>query len=361
MRERGKEGKRVGPVSRDRSLCEDCRSTCQKLRRTFEGRGQCADVDCLCEEFIRTARWKISVAHSGEFPFFARLVVDPLDVAVIAAGDLLGRNGDIQFDEIRKFLDFDCAVAECLGDEELRERWEKFVSVRLQLTIANMHGEADPWARKARASIVQVFWKNDAIARINRRGRVLYHRPADGDPLLESGRICVDDMVAELFRRALHPGSIPEFVMMVFDILSDQSDYCRALSVTELTHIVLGYYGMFRSAEPDETTLTTPELIDDPARGLINVILARIRNGRLGFYQTKGTYSESDCRSIISALGHYLDDLHQKCPRRLNEYLQEAFPGDWNRWQDQSERKRMSNLLALANKFMKIEKNLEKS
>jgi hypothetical protein len=322
-------------VSRDRSLCEDCRTTCQKLRRTFEGHGQCADADCLFEEFIRTARWKISVAHVREFAFFTQLVVDPLDVAVIAAGELLDKNGAIRCDEIRKFLEYDHAVAECHGDEKLRERWEKFVSLRLQLTIANMHGEADPWARKARASIVQVFWKNDAIARINRRGHVLYHRPADGDPLLDAGRMCVDDMVAELFRRALHPGSIPEFVMMVFDILSEQSDCCRALSVTELTHIVLGYYGMFRSAEPDETTVTTPELLDDPERRLIDVILARIRNGRLGVYLTNGIYSESDCRSIISALGHYLDDLHQKCPRRLNEYLQEAFPGDRNRWQDQ--------------------------
>jgi hypothetical protein len=312
-------------------------------------------VDCLCEEFIRTARWKISVAHFREFAFFTQLVVNPLDVAVIAAGELLDKNGAIRCDEIRKFLEYNHAVAECHGDEELRERWEKFVSVRLRLTIANMHGEADPGARKARASIEQVFWKNAAFVRINRGGHVLYHRPADGDPLLEGGRICVDDVVTELIGRALHLGSIPEFVIMVFDLLSEQSDCCRALSVTELTHIVLGYYGMIRSAEPDETAVTTPELIDDPARRLIDVILARIRNGRLGYYLKKGVYSENDCRSILSALGHYLNDLHQKCPRRLNEYLQEVFPGDRNRWQDQTERKRMSNLLDLAKKFMKIE------
>lgn len=43
--ERGEEGKRVGQVSRDRSLCESCLTASKKLWRMLEGHEQCANSD----------------------------------------------------------------------------------------------------------------------------------------------------------------------------------------------------------------------------------------------------------------------------------------------------------------------------
>ncbi|MDX9758603.1 MAG: hypothetical protein RBU27_05535 [Bacteroidota bacterium] len=220
-----------------------------------------------------------------------------------------------------------------------------------------MHGEADPWARKIRRSIEQVFWKNDNIARVHGSSKALYHRPADGDPLLEMDRMRFDDVVSGIFERALLNDAIPELVMIVFDLLSEKPDCCHALTVAELTRILRCYFERIYWAEPDKSIEEIPVALDDRERGQIDGILARIRNGRLVHYRESGVFSESECQSVLVAVEKYLVGLYQQCPRHPHEYLQEVYPGYQQRWQEGSERKRLSNFFHLARKMMKIEKD----
>jgi hypothetical protein len=221
------------------------------------------------------------------------------------------------------------------------------------------------WGRreepKIRSSIEQTLWGTDMIDCIRRNGRVLYHRPSDGDPMPEAVPLDVDDIVSELFKLNRRHDTIRAPVLSVFDIVSAWTRRRLALSVPELTQVALRYYSTMLSLESDGVQPEVPESFDDRERGRIGGILARLKSGRMRYYQNKGIYDAHECRSILSVVDDYLEDLYRKRVKRLDEYMQRAFPADPSRWRIVIERQRISNILALARKYAEIEKKIRKS
>jgi hypothetical protein len=328
-----------------RNGCEGCGSFEQVLQRTLEGTRHCATAGCLLKEFIREGRCQIERYHADKFPFLARIVTDPLDVPVIAAGDLLDVEGALRLGEIRKFLAINGGQHR---NPDLQERWNRYVAVRLKATMVAMHEEDDPWARKIRGSVEQAVWKSKEIHRNPLLRQALYCRPADGDPMLGAEPMTMDQIVSGLFERKVRPVPISAFLSAVFDLLSGQDSCSRALSIAEMTRIVSMYHGTLYSGEPQDRQDDAPDTIDDDERRMIDNAAKLLIDGRLGFYFRQEIYTEAECKLIVSMTRGYLEDLLRRKSLPVKDRVRAVFPKDERRSRDPVELKRISNLLMFA-------------
>jgi hypothetical protein len=348
-RAEGEKGRR-GEVAYMRARlngCEGCESCVQVIQRTLAGTRHCAVAGCLLEEFIKSARSQIARYHANKFPLFTRIVYDPMDVAVIGAGDLLDADGAVRLGEIRSFLDFD-ASDDLDADGDFQRQWERFVSARLRRTMVEMRGVDDPWKRKIRSCVETAVSRSDHIHRIPERHPALYYRPEDGDARLAAEPLAMEKILSGLFERKAPVESVSGLIMAVYDILAMRSRCRRALTAAELTRIIVSYHGAFYQPESDDHVDEAAEGLDDADRRMFEQVVASLRSGRLAYYWQQGIYSAAECDKLASMVHEYLEDLWNLGPRSLTEYLQEVFPLDEQRWWAPEERKRFTNLLQLA-------------
>jgi hypothetical protein len=202
-RERGKEGKRergkeVSSLRIHRVRCRKCTTGAQIIRRTLDVENACPSAECLLDEFMHVGRDLLKRFHQQDYRMLERLVYDPADAVVIAAGNLLDVNGELQRAEIRRFLETGEQHLSRVRDSELHGKWRSFVSVRLKRTVVEMREDDNPWARKIRWSVEKVVCKEASVQRITDSRTVLYYRAIDGDPDLDATRMGTDEILAEL-------------------------------------------------------------------------------------------------------------------------------------------------------------------
>lgn len=327
-----------------RNGCDGCGSLEQVIQRTLAGETHCAVGDCLLEKFIQSARGQIERYHVGAFPFLLRIVSDPMDVAVIAAGDLLTKEGVVRGMEIEAFLGMEGSEYP-IRKGILKQQWERYVSVRLQRTLSDLREEDNAWYRKIRSNVEHAIHEKDGYHRIPHRSPALYYRPKDGDPEAGLEPPSMDRILSDLFGRRLSSQPVPELIKEVYDLLAGQRDRRRALSVSELTYLIVSYHGAYLEQIGDPHVEQVATELDDTDRIIIERVVAALREGRLAYYREQGIYSDEECESLVSMLRVYLEDIRNKKAQTLDHYLRLAFPHDTRRLEDAKNRNRISNLL----------------
>lgn len=319
----------------------------QIIRQTLDVENACPSAECLLEEFMLIGRDLLKRFHHQDYRMLERLVCDPADAVVIAAGNLLDVNGELQRAEIRRFLETGEQHLSRVRDSELHGKWRSFVSVRLKRTVVEMREDDNPWARKIRWSVEKVVCKEASVQRIADSRTVLYYRAIDGDPDLDATRMGTDEILAELLSYPSRANSIRTLVMTVFDIMQTRDCSCRALSMAELTHIIVNYYGTFLSIEGDGVCEEEKYFLDDLDLASINSTVNFLKDGRLAHYLAHGIYSVGEGHAIAAMVRSYLIDLRFGRKQTLREYIQMVFPDNDARVMDALENKRISNLLVL--------------
>jgi hypothetical protein len=134
----------------------------------------------------------------------------------------------------------------------------------------------------------------------------------------------------------------------VYDLLAGQRGRRRALSVSELTYLIVSYHGTFFVQIGDAHVEQEATELDDTDRMLIERVVAALREGRLVYYREHGIYSDEECEFLASMLRVYLEDIRNKKAQTLDHYLRLVFPHDTLRLEDAKNRNRIANLLQRA-------------
>ena len=323
--------------------CNGCDSQGQVIQRTLAETEDCIYAGCLLELFMQSARAQLQHFHVGKFPFLSRIVTNPLDVAVIATGDLLDKDGIPRIGEIRRFV-------QCDGDEcqnsvgKMRERWDRYVAVRLRLTIGDLRGEDDPWTKKIRGAVEQAVWKSKDLRRVPCLEQALYFRPADGYPMLEGERVTAERIVTGLLERKVQREPIATILASVFDFLRCLPYSCRALSIAEMTRIVYIFHGAYYLGELEGHEEDTRTMLDDEEQRIVDSTVNFLIHGRLKYYLHRKIYTKGECEIIVSLVRKYLEDLMQWKILPLREYLDSVPSMYETSSQDPRKLKRIANL-----------------
>jgi|GEM_PF-4612555 len=213
-----------------------------------------------------------------------------------------------------------------MSEEECQRVYKKCLFLQIQQTLPELLGEYDPQYRKILRLVKEVL-SHSRFKRKQSFHEHLYHRVPDVALLLRMPAMHSDELLIRLIPHVNGNMSTERFVNTVFDILDEQEQYRRLVSIGTLVGVIRDYYFMVWKVESGSDRETAPMFDADDVERLLHPVLSCVRNTILHNYLNRNILQPEEARKYEHAIRNMLTDFANRTPRTWFEYYALEFPG----------------------------------
>ena len=206
----------------------------------------------------------------------------------------------------------------------LQNLLHRIIALAVQQSIPLLLAESDPYYKKV-LRITQDRLRTSRFEKLEGFHETWYHR-SDSELRLELPRFPEDELLAEFSKIARHNAPVATLVEAVFDLLDQQTEYRRVLTVNLVVATVRDFLWLFWEPNDHEEPEFDQSVCDVNLLDLVPQAVSQANSKVLVGYIRRLSLSESEAQLFSQSAEKYLRDLATKDCGSHYEYYSAVFP-----------------------------------
>ncbi|MBR9975050.1 MAG: hypothetical protein KFF77_05680 [Bacteroidetes bacterium] len=303
----------------------------EELRQTFDALLRSSittpQLTRLVNRSIRLAAGLLKARFNRYLVIFADAGYDLEGAAARCVEELFLPQGDVPCARLTSFISAEIDTHASIVNGDCDRLLRRCIFFSVQQGIPDLLGEFDPQYRKILRMVTDIISQDERFHKKRGFFDDAVWRGDDSDLRTLLPAMAVDEVVAQLSRRASPEDSTLTLMDHVFDILDENPEVRRLLPLGDIVTALRDFFQLYWKFRHEDEGGSTAAMFDEGDRErIIGPIMQELEQGILRSYIEREVLDDRQATAFGSAARCLLEDLASGAPAPWFEYHQELFP-----------------------------------